>query len=108
MGVCCCLRQPSPSCCSADQRHGTIIICTAPLGLLVLPAAPKHPASPLSPPPPTPPPPVQVIAEHFYREGRFSSGDTFCREAGISSSEQLKEPYTAMHKILQQVGLRLA
>jgi hypothetical protein len=64
----------------------------------------------LIPHPPSTPtnPRLQVIAEHFYREGRFSSGDTFCKEAGISSSEQLKEPYTAMHKILQQVGLVLA
>jgi hypothetical protein len=45
----------------------------------------------------------QVIAEHFYREGRFATGDRFCKEAGVASCEALKAPYTEMHRILEQV-----
>mmetsp|Transcript_2254 Transcript_2254/g.5059 ORF Transcript_2254/g.5059 Transcript_2254/m.5059 type:complete len:392 (+) Transcript_2254:89-1264(+) len=45
----------------------------------------------------------QVIAEHFYREGRFEIGDVFAREAGIPHADALKQPYIAMHEILSQI-----
>lgn len=49
---------------------------------------------------------LQVLAEHFYREGRFDLGDLLAREAKLpNGAEQLKAPYSAMHKILTQVPL---
>lgn len=60
----------------------------------------------------TPPPPpdariacAQILAEHFYREGKFELGDTFALEAGIpaDSAARLKQPYISMHDILQEV-----
>lgn len=48
----------------------------------------------------------QVIAEHFYREGRFELGDSFAREAGVPGGAELKAPYMDMHRVLQRVGGR--
>jgi hypothetical protein len=59
-------------------------------------------ASPV-PPGPRPPRAPQVIAEHFYREGRFELGDTFVSEAGVAGAEAIKAPYVSLHRVLQQV-----
>lgn len=48
----------------------------------------------------------KVIAQHFYREGRFELGDLFAREAGVPRAEDLKQPYIAMHNILEQINNR--
>lgn len=48
----------------------------------------------------------QVIAEHFYREGKFEIADRFAAEAQIPESEQLKRPYIAMHTVLAQIKAR--
>ena len=46
---------------------------------------------------------VQVVAEHFFREGRFEAGDTFAGEAQLLNADALKQPYIAMHSILKEV-----
>lgn len=45
----------------------------------------------------------QILAEHFYREGRFDLGDLLAAEAQLPNPESLKGPYSAMHAILTQV-----
>lgn len=45
----------------------------------------------------------QVVAEHFYREGRFDLGDMLTEEAGSTSSEVLKAPYLSLHDVLEQL-----
>ncbi|GAX82856.1 hypothetical protein CEUSTIGMA_g10282.t1 [Chlamydomonas eustigma] len=45
----------------------------------------------------------KVIAEHFFREGRFEVGTQFAAEACVQATESLKLPYTAMHSILLQI-----
>lgn len=47
---------------------------------------------------------MQVIAEHLYRQGRFDLGDALCVEAGLMGGEALRQPYAAMHEVLEQVG----
>ncbi|KAF5842388.1 CTLH/CRA C-terminal to lish motif domain-containing protein [Dunaliella salina] len=48
----------------------------------------------------------KVIAEHFFREGRFEVGDVFAQEARIPDVHELKAPYIEMHKILEQIRAR--
>lgn len=45
----------------------------------------------------------QVIAEHFFREGRFEVGQIFASECGLQAADELRKPYVAMHSILQQI-----
>ena len=47
---------------------------------------------------------TQVLAEHFYREGRFDLGDLLAREAQLTNPDSLKAPYSAMHTILTQAS----
>lgn len=47
---------------------------------------------------------ARVVAEHFYREGRFELGDVLAVEAGLMDAEALRAPYAAMHTVLEQVG----
>mmetsp|Transcript_22590 Transcript_22590/g.70129 ORF Transcript_22590/g.70129 Transcript_22590/m.70129 type:complete len:387 (-) Transcript_22590:75-1235(-) len=50
----------------------------------------------------------QVVAQHLYREGRFELGDTFAAEAGVGSSDSLKETFVEMHEVLEDLrGRRL-
>ncbi len=51
---------------------------------------------------------LKVIAEHLFREGRFDVGEIFAREAGLEGVEKLRQPYVAMHTILQQVFTRIS
>ncbi len=46
---------------------------------------------------------LQVIAEHFFHEGNFKVGDCFLQEAKIADGKAIREPYVAMHAILEQV-----
>ncbi|GLC47422.1 hypothetical protein PLESTB_000542700 [Pleodorina starrii] len=46
---------------------------------------------------------ARVIAEHFYREGRFALGDALAAEAGLMDAEALRAPYAAMHTVLEQI-----
>ncbi|GIL82454.1 hypothetical protein Vretimale_11896 [Volvox reticuliferus] len=46
---------------------------------------------------------ARVVAEHFYREGRFELGDALAAEAGLMDAEALRAPYAAMHNVLEQV-----
>ncbi|EFJ41873.1 hypothetical protein VOLCADRAFT_67775 [Volvox carteri f. nagariensis] len=46
---------------------------------------------------------ARVVAEHFYREGRFELGDTLASEAGLMDAEELRAPYAAMHTVLEQI-----
>lgn len=50
---------------------------------------------------------MQVIAEHFFHQGQFKAGEIFLEEAGIPEGEALKEPFSAMHEVLKEVGLRI-
>ena len=47
----------------------------------------------------------QVVAEHLFHEGRFDVGDLFAGEAGLGAeaAAALKQPYVAMHSVLQEV-----
>lgn len=47
---------------------------------------------------------MQVIAEHLFHDGNFEVGDCFLREAHITDSKAIREPYIAMHAILEQVN----
>jgi hypothetical protein len=55
-----------------------------------------------------PHPEAQVIAEHFYREGRFQLGDAFVEEARVAGADAIKAPYVSLHGVLQQVGAAFA
>jgi len=44
-----------------------------------------------------------VVAEHFYREGRFDVGDLFAEESHIELAASIKQPYVAMHSVLDQI-----
>ncbi|KAG1666178.1 hypothetical protein FOA52_012025 [Chlamydomonas sp. UWO 241] len=44
-----------------------------------------------------------VVAEHFFREGRFDVGDALVVEAGIPMADDLKQPYIAMHAVLREI-----
>ena len=46
---------------------------------------------------------LQVIAEHFFHEGNFTVGDCFLQEACVADGAAIREPYVAMHAILEQV-----
>jgi hypothetical protein len=46
---------------------------------------------------------VQVIAEHFYREGRFEIADQFVAEAGVVGAAESKEPFIQVHNVLKEV-----
>lgn len=46
---------------------------------------------------------VQVIAEHFFHEGNFKVGDCFLREAHVADGDTIRQPFMAMHSILEQV-----
>jgi hypothetical protein len=41
--------------------------------------------------------------EHLYREGRFSVADQLVEAAGLEGAGAIRERYTALHTILQQV-----
>ncbi|PNH12058.1 Protein RMD5 A [Tetrabaena socialis] len=45
----------------------------------------------------------RVLAEHFYREGRFALGDALAAEAGLMDAEALRAPYASMHTVLEQI-----
>ncbi|GFR45069.1 hypothetical protein Agub_g6443 [Astrephomene gubernaculifera] len=49
---------------------------------------------------------ARVLAEHFYREGRFELGDCLAAEAGLMDAEQLRAPYASMHEVLEQIRAR--
>ncbi|KAG2439045.1 hypothetical protein HYH02_006573 [Chlamydomonas schloesseri] len=49
---------------------------------------------------------ARVVAEHFYREGRFSLGDALAAEAGLMDAEALRAPYADMHTVLEQIRAR--
>jgi hypothetical protein len=48
----------------------------------------------------------QVLVEHLYREGRFEVADHLVEAAGLTGAGAIRERYTALHTILQQVGGR--
>lgn len=48
----------------------------------------------------------QVIAEHLYHEGQFDIGDCFVGEAGLPDGSLMKQPYSSMHTVLQQIHQR--
>ncbi|KAF8058345.1 RMD5 [Scenedesmus sp. PABB004] len=48
----------------------------------------------------------RVIAEHLYREGRFALADAFVAEAGLPGGDELRQPYVALHAVLQQIKQR--
>lgn len=45
----------------------------------------------------------QVIANHLFREGQPDLGQTFCKEAKVSVSEDLKRAFLDMHIIVTEV-----
>ncbi|KAG2432112.1 hypothetical protein HXX76_009039 [Chlamydomonas incerta] len=49
---------------------------------------------------------ARVVAEHFYREGRFALGDALAAEAGLMDAEGLRAPYADMHTVLEQIRAR--
>ena len=48
--------------------------------------------------------PLQVIAEHLFQEGKFTVGERFVEEAGVMNGEQLRQPFTEMHEVLERVS----
>lgn len=48
-----------------------------------------------------------MIAEHFFHEGNFRVGDCFLAESQVSDGKSVREPYVAMHRIVEQVILNL-
>lgn len=42
----------------------------------------------------------EVIAQHFFRQGKFDLGEMFIQESGIKLDSSLKEPFVEMYKIL--------
>ena len=48
--------------------------------------------------------PLQVIAEHLFQEGKFTVGERFVEEAGVMNGEQLQQPFTEMHEVLERVS----
>ena len=48
--------------------------------------------------------PLQVIAQHLFQEGKFTVGERFVEEAGVMNGEQLRQPFTEMHEVLERVS----
>lgn len=46
---------------------------------------------------------AQVLAEHFYHEGRMDAGDVFVTEAGVPGGALLHQRYAALHGVMRQV-----
>lgn len=45
----------------------------------------------------------EVIAQHFYREGRFEEGDLFVKETGMDPDVSMKSEFEEMHGILGSI-----
>mmetsp|Transcript_35668 Transcript_35668/g.77606 ORF Transcript_35668/g.77606 Transcript_35668/m.77606 type:complete len:388 (-) Transcript_35668:80-1243(-) len=45
----------------------------------------------------------EVIANHLFREGQPDLGRTFCEEAGVSVSEELKQSFLDMHLVVREL-----
>ncbi|QDZ19364.1 RMD5-like protein [Chloropicon primus] len=45
----------------------------------------------------------KVIANHFFREGEPQLGQTFCEEANVSVSEDLKQSFLDMHVVVSEL-----
>ena len=48
----------------------------------------------------------EVIAQHFFREGRFEEGDVFVRETGMEPERSLKSEFEEMHGIIDSIENR--
>ncbi len=48
----------------------------------------------------------EVVANHFFREGQPDLGRTFCEEAGVSVSKELKQSFLDMHLVVREVSRR--
>jgi len=42
----------------------------------------------------------QIIAQHFFREGRFDVGERFVKEGQVELTPNMKEPFVEMYKVL--------
>jgi len=45
----------------------------------------------------------EVIANHFYRQGRFGLGETFAKEAQVDVDESLKLQFREMYQISEAI-----
>ncbi|KAL6782797.1 hypothetical protein ACKKBG_A08165 [Auxenochlorella protothecoides x Auxenochlorella symbiontica] len=45
----------------------------------------------------------QAILEHLHHEGQFEVASTLAAETGLSHAHALRQPYEAMHAVLQQI-----
>lgn len=45
----------------------------------------------------------QVIANHFFREGQPHLGQSFCEEANVSVSQELKQSFLDMHLVVREL-----